>query len=268
MRRIPPLELLLTALFTLVAGCGGRGGDRTSSTEGDVSERVPDAPDDGCTEEHPERRQNVGKIGGAFVSCFSDDATSLSVENVSSLVLIVKDDAGDAFDLTVVSGGANSFADSMVKQTTPALCSDIDGWCRMPPRATVIVDSDPTPRVVVYADPLATAAATAAASFGSWVQSTLTTRAASFSAAVRGCANAVAAVADDYAYVEDAMRAAVETGTACTGLYREVTAAADDVPPPPTQATDDVLRHARGFSSNLRRELALLSAIRVATRIP
>ena len=256
------LALLLVTLAATFAGCGD--GDDSSGDSGDVDPApVTMTPDDGCTEDYPERMANSGPLAEQFVTC-ADDVGSLRLHNVSSAVLVVGD-YGSGATLTASDAASGSFLDEMVAQTTPATCSGTT--CSMPPSAGVYADG-PSARVVVSVDVGATAVANMARAVSGWAYSKLQGRAGRFAASIRGCANGVADASQGYTYLDDAMRSVLETGVACRSLYRDVAAELREAPPAVSTASDDVLRIGNRLGAKLKLDLTVFAGVRAITRLP
>jgi hypothetical protein len=257
------LVAVLAVVAALVAaGCGGDDGEDDPGPETDSAP----SHDPGCTDEHPIRLSNRGNLAEQFQSCLSEDGGSLRLRNVSSLLLIVKNNGRTRLTTDVRTPQPKTFADAMVGRVASAYCYHPGGWCRMPPKAVYTAEGPRPVRVIVYADPLTTAAATAASSFGSWVDSKLKTRARRYADSIKACAEAVAKLAGEDQVVADAIRTAVEGGTACTGLVQSVHNEVREARAP-AAATDDALRLAGRFSGNLRRDLYVFSAVKIVARL-
>ncbi len=251
--RLLPLLVLLLLIATSGFACGGGGGGG-------------DQADAGCSDHaYPARVSNDGLLAEQFHTCSTRDGTSLRLENVSSLVLAVAASDGGGGELSVSASGPEptTFRELMVARAEPPTCLPMFAWCRMPPRAEVVVKDAASVRVTL--DPAATSGATAAAMFAGWVESRFESSAASFAGGVLACANAARNVMaqNRYQHVEDAIREAlddVDTARDCTTLYRELHAGAEDVSP----ATIDAESHFAGsLTENFQRDVAVAAATRV-----
>ncbi len=263
------LVAMLTVFAAMVAaGCGDddHDGDPAATTAPSYDSTTAPSHDPGCTDEHPIRLSNQGNLAEQFQSCLSEDGTSLRLRNVSSLLLIVKNNGRTKLTTEVHAPEPTTFAEAMVGSVASAYCFHPGGWCRMPPRAVYTAEGPRPINVIVSADPLTTAAATAASAFGGWVDSKLKTRARKYADSIKACAGAVAKLMGEDQVVADAIRTAVDGGTACTGLVQSVHNEAREARPP-AAATDDALRLAGRLSGNLRQDLYVFSAIRVVARL-
>ncbi len=266
MRPSPLLVVLLAATLALGA-CGGEeggdggGGSGGTGSSGAGGESVQ-AHDQGCTDSHPNYLENSGRLAGFFQTCSNDDGTSLTLSNVSSAVLVVRSAGSRSLEMSVAEPEASSFANQMVSEVEPPICSGANGPCGMPPKAQVIAQDVSQVRVLIDLDPLSTLRATAASAFGGWVNRKVQTRAQSYAGSIQACVDAVGSLAMQGEFVDQTMRRAVAAGGDCTSLVTQV---ANDVNqnPAPEQATDDVLRTAGNFTKNLRRDLYVYKAIRI-----
>jgi hypothetical protein len=168
--------------------------------------------------------------------------------------------------MSVSEPAPSSFSEKMVNEAEPGICASRNGPCGMPPRAEVTAEDVGQVLVFVDLDPVSTTRATAASAVGNWVAKKVQTRASSYAGSVAGCVDAVEALTTQEEFIDQTMRRAIVAGGDCTSLVTQV---ANDVneDPAPAQTSEDVLRRAGSFTKNLRRDLYVYKAIRIASAV-
>jgi hypothetical protein len=272
------LLALITAAL-LVTGCDGDdNGPTTESTDGgtpttestDGGTATAAQPQEGCTASHPYRADRPGKLAGLFRACVNEDGSSLQVANTSSgsVLVVSAADSSAPPDMLVPPVSSSSPAGLAVNEAVPSGCgSSSSGPCKLVPGATLSADGNAPVQVLVDLDVGATMSATVASGLASYAASKLQSRALRYQAAVSTCAQSVGKLAKPNQFVEDAARNAVEYGATCGSLVKQIAAEASEPLGRPATVADDALRMAGRFTSNIRRDLYVYEAIRLATRL-
>jgi hypothetical protein len=228
------------------------------------------APDDGCTDDYPNRLQNVGRLADFFATCSTDDGASILLTNTTSgVVLVVR--AGDLLnvpEMAVSRSSSPSFKETVVNDSVPLSCSSTSGPCLLTPNSRLTArTSRGLVRLLADVDLAATATATAANSLAGYVQGKLTTRASKFAGGITACARSAGAAATEHQFIGDAVRDSVQASGDCGSLIAGVARELNEQPPPPIDAGEQVLRHAGSYTADLRRDFSVYEAIRVISKI-
>lgn len=268
------LIALSVACALAVSACDGHHTDTTtdSVTDGGAGPATTSRPpNQGCTEDYPNRLTNTGPLADTFTTCSTDDGASLQLTNTTSaLVLSVRAGSQDAPELTVLSSAAPSFAESAVNAAVPLGCGGSStGPCLLTPNGTLtaVAASGVPVALLIDAAKNATVTATAANSLAGYVAGKFTPRAQQFTMRISKCAQASGAAAAQHQYAADAIRDSVSASIDCRSLINYVALQVNERPPPTTTATEEILTHVGSYTADLHRDFTVYGAVEVLSHL-
>lgn len=273
MKRTSCLIGAIAALAMPCVACDGDDGSGGSGAGGGGGTAEPPevVADDGCTEDHPNRLTNQGRTADLFITCSTDDGSSLLLKNTTSgLVLVVRPgDVSNQPQMSVSPSDDPSFKEQAVNQAAPLDCLDLTDSCLLTPSSTLTAQvSSGVVRLTVDVASEATARATFANSYAGYIQSKLISRPAKFVDSISSCATSAEQAAEAHQVLADAVRDSVAASAACGSLVDEVAREVNEpVPQAEEEAGEQLLSHAGEYTADLRRDFKVYAAIEVISRL-